>query len=129
MLETALNLFAGAFQQYDHGFDLNLKYYGTPEPPRYNLTAVTVPVSLHVGDADALIPYQVCQSSVTSTWSLNHNTRQTWLLSYRTYLATAESSHSMRKLTLRITEHSLDNQIPLINAYISLWIVDESERQ
>ena len=63
MLETPVNLFAGVFQQYDHGFDLNLKYYGIPEPPRYNITAVTVPVSLHVGDADTLIPYQVCQSA------------------------------------------------------------------
>jgi hypothetical protein len=55
-----LNIFAGVFQQYDHGSDLNLKYYGTPEPPQYNLSAVTVPVSLHVGDADTLIVYQVC---------------------------------------------------------------------
>jgi hypothetical protein len=59
-VRNTFNFFAGVFQQYDHGSDLNLKYYGTPEPPRYNLTAVTVPISLHVGDADTLISYQVC---------------------------------------------------------------------
>jgi len=53
----------------------------------------------------------------------------TWLLSYWTYFTTAESSHSMRKLTLRNTEHSLDNQILLISACISLLIIDEGERQ
>ena len=115
MLETTLNLFAGLFHQYDHGPNLNLKYYGSPEPPRYNLTAVTVPVSLHVGDADTLIPYEVCQSSLTSVWSLNHDTSNisTGLLSHWTCFATVESSHSKRKLTLSITEHRLDSQIPL----------------
>jgi hypothetical protein len=57
------------------------------------------------------------------------NLKFTWLLSYWTYFATAESPHTMRKLTLRVTEHSLDNQIPLIGDYIPLLIIDESERQ
>ena len=131
MLETTLNLFAGLFQQYDHGSDLNWKYYGNPEPPSYNLTAVTVPVSLHVGDADTLVPYEVCQSSLTSVWSLNHDTSNisTGSLSHWTSFATVEPSQSKRKLTLSITENRLDSQIPLISAYISLLIIDDSERQ
>jgi hypothetical protein len=46
-----------------------------------------------------------------------------------TYFATVQPSRSMRELTPRIAEHRLDNQIPLISAYISLLIIDENERQ
>lgn len=49
---------SGRFRQYDHGTALNLKHYGTPEPPDYNLAAITAPISLHVGDGDSLIPYE-----------------------------------------------------------------------
>ncbi|XP_023713659.1 lipase 3-like isoform X3 [Cryptotermes secundus] len=49
---------SGRFRQYDHGTALNLKHYGTPEPPDYNLAAITAPVSLHIGDGDPLIPYE-----------------------------------------------------------------------
>ncbi|XP_023713658.1 lipase 3-like isoform X2 [Cryptotermes secundus] len=34
---------SGRFRQYDHGTALNLKHYGTPEPPDYNLAAITAP--------------------------------------------------------------------------------------
>lgn len=35
------------FRQYDHGAGGNLKLYGRPDPPPYNLTAVRAPVALH----------------------------------------------------------------------------------
>jgi hypothetical protein len=54
-----VRLSAGIFRRYDHGAALNLKHYGTPEPPSYDLAAITVPVSLHIGDGDSLIPYEV----------------------------------------------------------------------
>ncbi|XP_023713662.1 lipase 3 isoform X3 [Cryptotermes secundus] len=44
----------GKFQQYDHGRALNIMYYGTLEPPPYNLSAVTAPVSLYNGKNDWL---------------------------------------------------------------------------
>ncbi|KDR15393.1 lipase 3-like [Zootermopsis nevadensis] len=44
----------GKFQQYDHGETLNLKYYETPTPPQYNLSAVVAPVRLYNGKNDWL---------------------------------------------------------------------------
>ena len=42
------------FRQYDHGRTLNNRIYGTPEPPEYDLSKVSVPVSVHFSENDLL---------------------------------------------------------------------------
>ncbi|XP_069688306.1 lipase 1-like [Periplaneta americana] len=46
---------SGKFRQYDHGRQLNLKLYGTAEPPEYNTTVITAPVASYVSDGDDII--------------------------------------------------------------------------
>lgn len=43
------------FQKFDHGKEHNLVLYGSEEPPRYNLSAVTVPVVAIYGRNDGLV--------------------------------------------------------------------------
>uniref|UniRef100_A0A1B6LG62 Uncharacterized protein n=2 Tax=Graphocephala atropunctata TaxID=36148 RepID=A0A1B6LG62_9HEMI len=42
------------FQKYDYGAERNIILYNSTTPPLYNLSQVTVPVSLHYGDNDLL---------------------------------------------------------------------------
>ncbi|XP_047993750.1 lipase 3-like [Leguminivora glycinivorella] len=45
----------GQFRRFDHGSLLgNILLYGTPQPPRYDLSKVTSPVFLHYSPSDAL---------------------------------------------------------------------------
>ncbi|CAG2064203.1 unnamed protein product [Timema podura] len=41
--------------QFDHGLAGNLKAYGTFEPPEYNLSRITAPVSLYCGESDLVV--------------------------------------------------------------------------
>ncbi|XP_031637603.1 gastric triacylglycerol lipase-like [Contarinia nasturtii] len=45
---------AHRFQHYDHGIKMNLKIYGTPKPPEYNLTNVRAKVHILQGANDLL---------------------------------------------------------------------------
>lgn len=45
---------SGKFQQFDYGYTDNLKAYGTPTPPEYNLTKITLPISLLSSNNDWL---------------------------------------------------------------------------
>lgn len=45
---------SGLFRKFDYGHDQNIKIYGTPEPPEYNITNIDVPVHLFVGKYDKL---------------------------------------------------------------------------
>ncbi|KAF2889783.1 hypothetical protein ILUMI_16390, partial [Ignelater luminosus] len=40
------------FQKYDYGIVENLKIYGQPTPPQYDLSKITAPLGLYVGDRD-----------------------------------------------------------------------------
>ncbi|KAF2891597.1 hypothetical protein ILUMI_14576, partial [Ignelater luminosus] len=42
----------GKFQKYDYGKIKNLEIYGQPTPPQYNLSKITAPVAIYVGDRD-----------------------------------------------------------------------------
>ncbi|KAF2891758.1 hypothetical protein ILUMI_14415, partial [Ignelater luminosus] len=42
----------GKFQKYDYGKVKNLEIYGQPTPPQYNLSKITAPVAIYVGDRD-----------------------------------------------------------------------------
>ncbi|XP_047503796.1 lipase 3-like, partial [Pieris napi] len=42
------------FRRYDHGWAQNLLRYGSPEPPRYNLSNIVCPVYLHYSESDPL---------------------------------------------------------------------------
>lgn len=42
------------FRMYDHGPEMNAKVYGAVEPPKYQLSAVTAPVSLFYSEEDWL---------------------------------------------------------------------------
>ncbi|KAJ4436515.1 hypothetical protein ANN_16546 [Periplaneta americana] len=55
LLQCTVLCVAGKFRQYDHGRQLNLKLYGTAEPPEYNTTVITAPVASYVGDGDDII--------------------------------------------------------------------------
>lgn len=46
---------SGKFAWYDHGILKNLWIYGTPQPPEYDLQAVTAPVYLHYSDNDWIV--------------------------------------------------------------------------
>lgn len=48
-----------SFLYFDHGPAENLKRYGTPYPPEYNLTLVTAPVFLVHADSDPFAPPEV----------------------------------------------------------------------
>lgn len=51
------------FTRFDYGHvDLNMKNYGTSEPPDYNMSLVTAPVYLIYGDNDPLVPPEVSSS-------------------------------------------------------------------
>nr|CAD7459367.1 unnamed protein product [Timema tahoe] len=50
-----LSLMGGNFCQFDHGLAGNLKAYGTFEPPEYNLSRITAPVSLYCGESDLVV--------------------------------------------------------------------------
>ncbi|XP_023246893.1 lipase 3-like isoform X2 [Copidosoma floridanum] len=43
------------FLMYDHGEKKNLKKYGKPEPPSYNLSNIVAPVALFYGLGDSLV--------------------------------------------------------------------------
>ncbi|XP_026468931.1 lipase 3-like [Ctenocephalides felis] len=42
------------FRQYDHGQLGNLKQYGSPEPPEYDISKITTPVAFYTGPNDNL---------------------------------------------------------------------------
>lgn len=42
------------FQKYDYGETENLKYYGTPTPPRYDISNIETKVSMFYGENDIL---------------------------------------------------------------------------
>lgn len=39
----------GEFKDYDHGTKLNQIIYGSPEPPKWDLSKINVPVHLFAG--------------------------------------------------------------------------------
>lgn len=47
------------FQQYHHGTEMNMKIYGTPEPPQYDLSKVRTNIHLLHGTNDWLTPSDV----------------------------------------------------------------------
>lgn len=42
----------GSFRQYDYGTLENPAYYGTPEPPNYELSNITAPLAAYYGKND-----------------------------------------------------------------------------
>jgi hypothetical protein len=69
---------SGKFQQFDHG-DQNLKFYGAPHPPEYNLQNVICPVYLYSGSEDLLIrPEDVEQLKTELQNTIKHETLQGW---------------------------------------------------
>jgi pimeloyl-ACP methyl ester carboxylesterase len=46
---------SGKFRQFDHGKEGNMKNYGTPEPPDYELTLITTPSFIYGGDRDGFV--------------------------------------------------------------------------
>jgi len=45
-----------SFHRFDFGTSGNVKRYGTPEPPQYNLSLVQAPVNIIYGENDPLAP-------------------------------------------------------------------------
>lgn len=54
------------FSQYNHGTQKNMVRYGSMTPPVYNLSHVTCPVAVFVGDRDALATPLVSDSNTNS---------------------------------------------------------------
>nr|CAD7571521.1 unnamed protein product [Timema californicum] len=50
-----LSLMGGIFSEFDHGLAGNLKAYGMSQPPEYNLSRITAPVSLYCGESDLVV--------------------------------------------------------------------------
>lgn len=51
---------SGHFRQYDYGIARNMQVYGRPKPPDYDLTKVTVPISIIHGELDHIARLEVC---------------------------------------------------------------------
>ncbi|XP_034240431.1 lipase 1-like [Thrips palmi] len=45
----------GVFKKYDFGSEKNLKLYGSPHSPAYNLSAITTPMHVYYGTSDGLV--------------------------------------------------------------------------
>lgn len=54
VIHFAQGINAGQFREFDYGKKENMKIYEQEQPPQYNLTAVTAPVSLYWSDNDWL---------------------------------------------------------------------------
>ncbi|CAG9834165.1 unnamed protein product [Diabrotica balteata] len=46
------------FTRYDYGTEKNMKIYGQPNAPEFNLSAVTTPVALYYAKNDFLAAYE-----------------------------------------------------------------------
>lgn len=58
---------SGKFQQYHHGTDENIRIYGQPTPPEYDLSKVQTKIHILYGTNDLISPEQV-NSSVLFTF-------------------------------------------------------------
>ncbi|GLH04066.1 Lipase 3 [Gryllus bimaculatus] len=56
MVHLAQNAKSGRFCQFDYGTQGNIKHYGTPHPPEYDLKKATVPTVLYTSTGDDLVP-------------------------------------------------------------------------
>uniref|UniRef100_A0A1B6HSA1 Partial AB-hydrolase lipase domain-containing protein n=1 Tax=Homalodisca liturata TaxID=320908 RepID=A0A1B6HSA1_9HEMI len=54
LVHYAQEIRSNHFQRYDYGAERNIILYNSTTPPLYNLSKVSVPVSLHYGDNDLL---------------------------------------------------------------------------
>lgn len=52
------------FRQYDYGTNMNYKIYGDKNPPIYNLSKVSCPISLHYSTGDLLTDDKVYKIKV-----------------------------------------------------------------
>ena len=57
---------SGKFCKYDFGRQENMKRYGTPTPPEYDLSKVKTPVTLMWGENDWLADPRVSKNSVSN---------------------------------------------------------------
>ncbi|XP_034254864.1 lipase 1-like isoform X2 [Thrips palmi] len=55
VLHYGQSIASGGFQKYDFGSVKNLKLYGSPHPPSYNLSAITTPIYVYYGTSDGLV--------------------------------------------------------------------------
>ncbi|XP_049833571.1 lipase 1-like isoform X5 [Schistocerca gregaria] len=46
---------SGQFRMYDYGEEDNMKQYGQPEPPLFDLSQITAPISIHYGHKDTTV--------------------------------------------------------------------------
>lgn len=54
LVHYAQGVNSGLFRKYNHGREKNLEIYGVPEPPEYNVEAITAPVAFYWGENDWL---------------------------------------------------------------------------
>jgi len=66
------------FSMYDYGHDTNIQVYGTPNPPVYDLSKITEPVHMFVGNYDELAP-------LSDTSNLRSKLTGSSSVEYRTY--------------------------------------------
>lgn len=50
----AQEIISQKFRQYDYGESKNMKIYGSPDPPNYDLSQIRVPIKLFYADNDWL---------------------------------------------------------------------------
>lgn len=60
-----------SFKAFDHGPVGNKEHYGTPYPPDYNLTMITVPVTLVTADSDPFVQTEVLKANQSQFWLFN----------------------------------------------------------
>lgn len=47
------------FQKFDYGTEINMKMYGSPDPPKYDLSKIQVPVAVFYSDKDLITVSEV----------------------------------------------------------------------
>lgn len=64
LIHYSKNQRLGKFCQFDYGEDKNKKVYGATTPPDYDVSQITIPIALHVGQNDMMVPVEVRKEKV-----------------------------------------------------------------
>lgn len=50
---------SGHYRQFDYGTEKNMQVYGKPNPPDYDLSKITIPISIMHGELDHIARIEV----------------------------------------------------------------------
>ncbi|KAG8260641.1 hypothetical protein J6590_092470 [Homalodisca vitripennis] len=110
LVHYAQEIKSNHFQQYDYGAERNIILYNSTTPPLYNLSKVSVPVSLHYGDNDLLARPMVSISvagTVESCRGSHYGSERDIIL----YNSTTPPLYNLSKVSVPVSLHYGDNDL------------------